>query len=147
MKRFFSIFIASVLTALFTSGLTPAFSADKTAPAPKAETKQAPFTVARMVVAKGMRDKEPVDVTEVIPTSEDKAYCFIEAENITQDTDAAFAWLLGDREMRVITVRLRKGPRWRTYANKTINGQKGDWRVELRDANGAVVKAVKFRVE
>jgi hypothetical protein len=39
------------------------------------------------------------------------------------------------------------GPRWRTYADKNLYGLKGDWKVEVRDAKGNLIKDVKFKVE
>jgi hypothetical protein len=39
------------------------------------------------------------------------------------------------------------GPRWRTYAFKNLWGLKGDWRVEIKDADGNLLKDVKFKVE
>jgi hypothetical protein len=35
----------------------------------------------------------------------------------------------------------------RTYANKNLMGLKGDWKVEIRDPGGNVLKDVKFKVE
>lgn len=145
MKRYLAVCCLAVLAV---SGFTPAYSAETTAVAPaKAEAKHELFTVARLVVAKGVQDKEPVDVSDVLPASTDKAYCFLEAKDISEDTEVEFVWYLGTNEMRATKVNLQKGPRWRVYVNKTINGQRGDWRVDLRDANRTVIKSAAFKVE
>jgi len=39
------------------------------------------------------------------------------------------------------------GSKWRTYAHKNLRGLKGDWKVEIKDANGNLIKDVKFKVE
>jgi hypothetical protein len=39
------------------------------------------------------------------------------------------------------------GKRWRTYANKNLRGLKGDWKIEIKDADGNLLKEVKFKVE
>jgi hypothetical protein len=39
------------------------------------------------------------------------------------------------------------GPRWRTSASKNLRGLKGDWKVEIRDPDGNLLKDIKFRVE
>jgi hypothetical protein len=44
-------------------------------------------------------------------------------------------------------VPLKTGPRWRTYAYKNLRELKGDWKVEIRDPEGKVLKDVKFKVE
>jgi Protein of unknown function (DUF2914) len=49
--------------------------------------------------------------------------------------------------MSTFSVALKEGPRWRTYAYKNLREIKGDWKVEIRDAEGKVVKDVKFKVE
>jgi DUF2914 family protein len=34
------------------------------------------------------------------------------------------------------------GPRWRTWVDKKVGGMKGDWKVEIKDADGKVLKDV-----
>jgi hypothetical protein len=45
------------------------------------------------------------------------------------------------------TPSLKMGRRWRTFADKNLRGLKGDWKVEIEDADGNVPKEVKFKVE
>jgi len=39
------------------------------------------------------------------------------------------------------------GKTWRTYANKNLRGLKGDWKIEIKDTGGNLLKEVKFKVE
>jgi hypothetical protein len=71
----------------------------------------------------------------------------LEATNIARDTEISFVWSYGDKEMLKTTLPLKTGPKWRTYANKNLRGLKGDWKVEIKDAGGKVLKDVKFKVE
>ena len=105
------------------------------------------FTVARLVVGTAVENREPVGVAETFPATTEKVYCFLEATEISKDTEVSFVWFLGDKEMAKTNLPLTMGPKWRTFANKTIGGMKGDWKVEIRDANGNLVKDVKFKVE
>ena len=105
------------------------------------------FTVARLVVGTAVENREPVGVAETFPATTEKVYCFLEAAEISKDTEVSFVWFLGDKEMAKTNLPLTMGPKWRTFANKTIGGMKGDWKVEIRDANGNLVKDVKFKVE
>jgi hypothetical protein len=110
--------------------------------------KQAPaFTVARMVIATGIENREPVGVSETFPVSAGMVFCFLEATNITDDTEVTFVWYLGEKEMFKIALPLKKSPRWRTYCYKNLMGKKGDWKVELKDSAGNNVKTVSFKVE
>jgi hypothetical protein len=105
------------------------------------------FTIARLVVGTGVENKEPVGVAETFPSTTEKVYCFLEATEISKDTEVSFVWFLGDKEMLKTNLPLTMGPKWRTFANKNVGGMKGDWKVEIRDSGGNLVKEVKFKVE
>ncbi len=105
------------------------------------------FTIARAVVGTGVENSEPVGVAEAFPASTERVYCFIEATNISKDTEISFTWFCGDKEMLKFNLPLKAGSKWRTFANKNLRGMKGDWKVEIKDAEGKLVKDVKFKVE
>ncbi len=105
------------------------------------------FTIARAVVGTGVENGEPVGVAEAFPASTEKIYCFVEATEITKDTEISFIWFYGDKEMLKLNLPLKAGSKWRTFANKNLRGMKGDWKVEIKDADGNLVKDVKFKVE
>ena len=105
------------------------------------------LTIARLVVGTGVEDREPVGVAETFPATTEKVYCFLEATEISKDTEISFVWFHGENEMLKTNLPLQTGPRWRTFANKNVAGMKGEWRVEIRDVNGNLVKDVKFKVE
>ena len=105
------------------------------------------FTIARLVIGTGVEDKEPVGVAETFPEATERVYCFLEATDIAKDTEVSFVWWHGDKEMHKITLPLQMGSRWRTFAYKTIEGMKGDWKVEIRDSGGNLVQEVTFKLE
>jgi hypothetical protein len=105
------------------------------------------FTIARLVVGTGVEDREPVGVAETFPATTEKVYCFLEATEISKDTEVSFVWLHGEKEMSKTNLPLQTGSRWRTFANKTVAGMKGDWKVEVRDVSGNLVKDLTFKVE
>jgi hypothetical protein len=117
------------------------------APTKEMGKESASFAVKRLVVGTGVENGEPVGVAETFPASTEKVYCFLEATDITEDTEVSFAWFNGDKELSKFSVPLKTGPRWRTYAYKNLRGLKGEWKVEIRDGDGKVVKDVKFKVE
>jgi len=107
----------------------------------------ASLSIARLVVATGVENSEPAGAAETFPASTEKVYCFLEATNIAKDTEVSFVWSYGDKEMLKTILPLKAGPKWRTYANKNLRGLKGDWKVEIKDSEGKVLKDVKFKVE
>ena len=105
------------------------------------------FTIARLVVGTGVDKGEPVGVAETFPASTEKVYCFLEATQIPKDTEISFVWVYGGKEMLKTTLPLKAGAKWRTYANKNLRASKGEWKVEIKDPDGKVLKDVKFKVE
>jgi hypothetical protein len=147
MKKYGNWTLILVLTVLtMGSMIFPAFAQEKG----KEETaakEGAGFTIARLVVGTGVENREPVGVAETFPASTEKVYCFLEATNITQDTEVSFVWFHGEKEIWKISLPLKTGPKWRTNASKTVSGLPGDWKVEIKDADGNLVQDVKFKVE
>jgi hypothetical protein len=105
------------------------------------------FTIARLVIGTGIEDREPVGVAETFPGTTEKVFCFLEATEILKDTEISFVWFHGEKEMLKTNLPLQMGPKWRTFADKNIRGMKGDWKVEVRDVKGDLVKDIKFKVE
>lgn len=104
------------------------------------------FAITRAVVGTGVENKEPVGSADAFPASTEKVTCFIEAANVSKDMELTTVWSVGDKEMRRINVMVKAGPRWRTWVDKKVGGMKGDWKVEIKDADGKVLKVVKFKV-
>ena len=107
----------------------------------------ASLTITRLVVGTGAENNEPVGAAETFPASTEKVYCFLEATNIAKDTQVSFVWSCGGKEMLKTALPLKAGPKWRTYANKNLRGLKGDWKVEIKDSEGKVLKEITFKVE
>jgi hypothetical protein len=55
-------------------------------------------------------------------------------------------WLHAGKEMQRTTLTAGHASRWRTWAHKHLTAP-GDWRVEVRDAGGAVLAGANFVVE
>jgi hypothetical protein len=107
----------------------------------------ADFTIARFVIGMGVEKSEPVGTAEAFPASTEKVYCFMEAAQIQKDTEISFIWSYEGKEMLKTTLPIKAGAKWRTYANKNLRGLKGEWKVEIKDSEGKVLKDIKFKVE
>ncbi len=147
MKKYRLLSFFSVVVAMTLIGMILQTSAQEKV-APESTLKETGVLMkARLVIGTGVENLEPAGVAETFPASTEKVYCFLEATNINQDTEVSFVWFHGQKELLKINLPLKKGPRWRTYVYKNLYGQKGDWRVEIRDAMGKPLKEVKFKVE
>ena len=146
MKRFGTVGIRVILTGILLFGMTVVvFGQEKTE---KKSPKEATgFTIARIAVGTGVENKEPAGVAETFPGTTEKVYCFLEASDIAKDTEVSFVWYHGQDEKLKTVLPLKEGKRWRTYAAKNLRGLKGDWKVELKDATGNLLKETKFKVE
>lgn len=136
-----------VLMAIAVWGMILPVYAQEKAKQEGAPKEAAPFAVKRLVIGTGVENGEPVGAAETFPASTEKVYCFLEATDIAKDTEVSFVWFSGEKEMSKFSVPLKEGPRWRTYAYKNLREIKGEWKVEIRDSEGKVVKDVKFKVE
>jgi len=140
-KRSVRFLILLMSFALVGALAHPALGQEK----PKAEAKE--MALARAVVGTGVDNLEPVGAAGTFPAATEKVFCFIEANNIPKDMELSFVWSLGGKEVRKINLPVKAGPKWRTWAHKNVAGQKGDWKVEIKDGEGKVLKEVKFKVE
>ena len=145
MKNRGVVVMALVVSILVIWGMVlSAFGQAKTEGTPK---EAAALTIARAVVGTGVENSEPSGAAETFPASTEKVYCFVEATNIPEDTEVTFAWSQGGKELSTFNLPLKMGSRWRTFAYKNINGMKGDWKVEIKDAEGKLLKDITFKVE
>lgn len=99
------------------------------------------------VTTKIVRNK-PIDSVHRISSASVKAlYCFTRiAAPADTDTTIKHVWYRGDEKAGEYELPV-KGERWRTYSKKEIQrGWAGDWRVEILDSDGNLLKTVKFRM-
>ncbi|MBE0427026.1 MAG: DUF2914 domain-containing protein [Nitrospirae bacterium] len=105
------------------------------------------FNISRIVIAEGIEEREPIGVAETFPASTEKVYCFIEATDIAENTEATFVWYHEGKEMHTFNLPLMEGPRWRIFAYKNLYGEIGNWKVDIKDAAGNTIKSITFKVE
>lgn len=105
------------------------------------------FSIERLVVCSGIENREPVGAADTFPASTETVYVFLEATSIPEDTQVTFVWYHGDKELSSVTMPVKAGARWRTYASKRLAGLTGEWKVELKDAAGTALKSIAFKVE
>jgi hypothetical protein len=104
--------------------------------------------ITELVISSKIVKGKPIDSIKRLSSSTDKnLYCFTRtvAPGGT-DSSIKHLWYKGDEKVGEYILPV-KGEKWRTYSKKSIpKGWAGDWRVEVVDESGALLKTVKFRM-
>jgi hypothetical protein len=141
-----AILIGVVAALVVAGGISPLWGQEKAKK--ESPPKEEPgLSISRAVMATGVENREPVGAAAVFPATTEKVYCFLEAANIPKDMDISLIWSHGQKEMSKISLPLKAGSRWRTFAHKNLGGLKGDWKVEIKDAEGKLLKDLSFKTE
>ena len=116
-------------------------------PAPSVPAPTSSLEIARMEICGNVMDRKPVDVSSTFTANQDKVYCYLEFKDVKKETTVNVVWALGQNEMGKIPLTIKPYAKFRTWANKSINGMKGDWKVDVMDDSGAVLKTATFKVQ
>lgn len=104
--------------------------------------------ITELAITSKVTKGKPVDaIHRISHRSVTALHCFsrIRSES-AEETSISHVWL---REGQVVkeTVLPVKAKRWRAYSSMPMNAASvGSWQVEVRDPGGAVLRAVKFRI-
>lgn len=104
--------------------------------------------IAEIAVTTKVVKGKPIDSVHRISSRAVKSlYCFT---RLTGGGDGSatirHVWYRNDAQVAEQELPV-KGERWRTYSMKPISpGDAGDWRVEVLDGTGRLLKTVKFRM-
>ena len=142
-----------LMVAVTVMAQQPAATPPAAAPAP-AEAAKAPaaapapsVNISRMEVCANVQDRKPVDVAATFPATQEKVYCYLEFKDVKKETTVNVVWTLGPNEMGKVALTIKPYAKFRTWANKSIGGMKGDWKVDVVDSAGAVLKSASFKVQ
>jgi len=114
---------------------------------PKTPAPAAGLTISRMEIAGSVENREPVGIAASFPATQEKVFCYLEFKDVPQDTTITYVWTFETNDMGRVTQQVEKSSRWRTWASKTLDGMKGNWKVDVLDESGAVIKSAMFKVE
>ncbi|MFH1985194.1 MAG: DUF2914 domain-containing protein [Pseudomonadota bacterium] len=105
-----------------------------------------PFTIARLEMCTGVENREPVGVTDTFTADIGIVSAFLEARDIPAETTVSFVWFHGDEEVARVPVKIGQSGRWRTHSSKKLGGRIGAWKVEIQDAQNALLGTAAFTV-
>ncbi len=100
--------------------------------------------IAEAVIATDIIDRVPADAVESYSVAVEQLHCFTRVLGATEETALVHVWFHGDAEVARMTLPVRSS-NWRTWSTKTIGAEdRGDWRVEIRNEQGEVLKQLAF---
>lgn len=138
MKKIFNVSVTVLLVSVFL------FSAAKISRAEEAKS----LEVVKLVIAKDIVEREPVDEGDSFTSDVGSLYCFSKIKVNVESAKIFHCWYFNDEKVFQIELGVKGSPGFRTYSNKTImDNQKGNWEVEVQDADGNVLDSVKFTVK
>jgi hypothetical protein len=109
----------------------------------------APLRVKRLVLARSIASREPVDVASRFSAAEiDRIYAFVEIENPDRAESEIVVTFEPEQGAATGHVRLDVGAssRWRTWAFTRAARQPGAWAAVVRDGQGTVLARTAFEV-
>jgi hypothetical protein len=104
--------------------------------------------ITEMAVTTKIVKGNPIDSVRRISSSSVKAlFCFTRlTKDMEEDAAIKHVWYKNDHVAAEYDLPV-KGKRWRTYSRKLIDkSANGDWRVEVVDEAGNVLKSLSFRI-
>ncbi|NVO00112.1 MAG: DUF2914 domain-containing protein [Geobacteraceae bacterium] len=108
----------------------------------------ADIQITEAVITSKLVKGKPIDSIKRLSSGTDKnLYCFtrtVAPEGY--EGNIKHLWYKGDEKSGEYTLPV-KGVKWRTYSKKSIQkGWAGDWRVDVVDESGKLLKSVKFKM-
>lgn len=80
-------------------------------------------------------------------TDTEKIYCWTYIKGIQENGEIKHVWTHGDKKIAEVVLPV-KSSNYRTWSYKTIpSGLTGEWKVEVTDSEGKVLKEEKFTIE
>jgi len=135
----------AILPVAMLLGLASGLAAQEpTAAAPAAPAAQSTATV-EAVLARSVVDRAPQDTGVAFPADVGQLVLWMRVTGGEGQT-LNHVWFYGDTEVGNVPLTIGGSP-WRTWSRKTIPMEAtGAWHVEIRDADGTVLKRIDFTV-
>ena len=105
-----------------------------------------PLTLVHAVMCEDIQDGKPVKETVVFSYEADKAVCFTFFNPVPKKTHIFHRWYRRDRLNAKVKLQVNP-PQGSTFSRIQLReGDKGPWRVEITDAEGNLLKVLRFSI-
>ena len=106
------------------------------------------LTLKEIKICKNIKNRNPIGVGEVFPSSVDSLYCFTKIQNLGKKMEVRHVWYYENQIMTQVRYNVKKSNVYRSWTKKTISSfQIGNWRVEVQDRNGTIIGTKKFKIK
>jgi hypothetical protein len=114
------------------------------APSARAESN---LSVEEATIATGIEDHTPTGAAESFPRDVGRLWCYSKIAGGGEWDSVVHRWYYEERLMAEVSLAINS-PLYRTYSSKNIiPGWTGQWRVDIVDTEGTVLKTLYFTVE
>jgi len=98
------------------------------------------------ILGTGLEEREIIGEAYIFPSSIGRVYCWTLVLGSEEPTEITHVWYYGEEKMAEVKLSI-KSQRYRTWSYKTILPEwVGNWRVEVVDAIGDLLKSISFEV-
>ncbi len=113
-----------------------------------AEAAEAPsVSIEEAVICRDVIDRAPVEPGDVFPVGLEKLFCFIRITGVQGEAEITHNWYYGENLVASVALPVRS-VNWRTFSSKKIPAEStGEWRVEVVDGNGSILKKIIFLIQ
>lgn len=102
--------------------------------------------VAEAVITTAVVEREPIDEVKVFPREIGRLYCFTRIVGADEPTLVYHLWYRSEELMSRVALPVNS-PSWRTWSLKPVqDDESGEWRVEIQNEEGVVLKKVHFEL-
>ena len=99
-------------------------------------------------ICKNIKNRSPVGVGEIFPSSVVSLYCYTKIENLGKKMEVRHVWYYENQIMTQVRYNVKKSNVYRSWTKKTISSfQIGNWRVEVQDSNGTIIVTKQFKIK
>jgi len=103
--------------------------------------------VDEMAVCTSVEERQPVGTDTAFVKTISQLYCFVKISGASDSTSIFQTWIFNDKEMAKVELSV-KGKTWRTWSSKRIvEDWVGNWKVEVSDATGNILKTKEFVIK
>lgn len=103
--------------------------------------------VVEMEICTAVQDRLPVGVDTVFLKTVEQLYCYTKISGGSEPSKIWHVWYYNDQEMARIELSV-KAEMWRTWSSKKIAEEWiGDWRVDVVNEAGIVLKSKAFKIK
>jgi hypothetical protein len=142
---------APVTTTPATTSVVPVKTEVKAAPAaaksdPTVTAKK--LSIARIAIARDVKNREPIDVGTRFDASEPKVFVYLDVHNTEKVPGKVFVEFVSPKKRAGGDIELSVGAtdHWRTWAFTRLAKEPGTWKVRVKNEQGAVIAEESFEV-